>query len=358
MECLKTNSYDAILVDYDLGDRNGIEFIRDAICAGCLAPMILYTGRGSYEIDVEAMNAGAALYLTKAEVNSLLLERGIRYAIERKQSEQALRASEACYRQLFNAMLSGFALHEIICDGSGKPIDYRFLEVNPAFERITGLRAADILGKTVLEVLPETEDYWIDTYGKVALTGNPVRFENYSQALDKHFEVVAFSPRPRQFAAAFMDITERKASEEVLRAAKKELEQRVQDRTRELRSANEILEKIFSSIHLLVAFLDRDLNFIRVNEKYARTDGHDPAFFIGKNHFDLYPNQENEAIFRQVVEKGETYTAFAKPFENPQHPERGITYWDWSLHPIKEENGRVSALLFTLLDVTDRQQVD
>ena len=116
-------------------------------------------------------------------------------------------------------MVDGFALHEIICDEDGKPVDYRFLTVNPAFERIVGLKASDIIGKTVLEILPDTEPYWIETYGKVALTGEPVMFENYNAATDKHFRVTAYQPAPMQFACTFSDDTLRiKAEEELFRA--------------------------------------------------------------------------------------------------------------------------------------------
>ena len=133
---------------------------------------------------------------------------------KRKQAEETLLESEEKYRTIFEEMLNGFALHEIICDGDGKPIDYRFLAVNPAFERMTGLVAQDIMGKTVLEVLPETEPYWIETYGRVALTGDPVFFENYHQGLDSRFEVTAYRPAEGQFACIFQDVTKRKKAEE------------------------------------------------------------------------------------------------------------------------------------------------
>lgn len=236
---LYSNHYDAVLVDYDLGAHTGFEIIREAVDCGYPAPLILYTGRGSEQTDLEAMQAGAALYLAKGETNAWLLERGIRYAIERKQVEQALLESNERYRR-----------------------------------------------------------------------------------------------------------------------AQEELEHRVQERTQELRRANEILEKIFSNIHLMVAFLDTGFNFIRVNEKYAQADGRPLDFFPGKNHFDLYPNPENEAIFRRVVETGEPYITFARPFEYAEHPERGVTYWDWSLQPVKDEHGRVTELVFTLLDVTQYKQAE
>ena len=126
----------------------------------------------------------------------------------------AARKANRNYQQLFSEMIDAFALHEIICDDRGKPVDYRFLTVNPAFEHMTGLKSADILGKTVMEVLPDTEPYWMDKFGRVALTGEPVRFENYTISSDKHYEVSAYQPSPNQFACTFSDITKRVAAEE------------------------------------------------------------------------------------------------------------------------------------------------
>jgi PAS domain S-box-containing protein len=137
----------------------------------------------------------------------------------RKQAEQALRESEERYQRLFNSMTEGFAVHEIICDAEGKPCDYRFLEVNPAFETLTGLKKEDVLGKTVLEILPGTEPFWIETYGRVALSGEPAHFEQYSGALSRHYQVSAYRPAERRFACVFIDITERKQAEEALRAS-------------------------------------------------------------------------------------------------------------------------------------------
>jgi PAS domain S-box-containing protein len=127
--------------------------------------------------------------------------------------EEELRKSVEKYSLLFNSMLDGFALHDVIVDEEGKPEDYRFLNVNPAFEKLTGLDKENIVGKTVLEVLPEIERSWIETYGKVALTGEPVHFERYTVALDKYYEVTAFSPQKGQFACNFVDVTNRTKTE-------------------------------------------------------------------------------------------------------------------------------------------------
>jgi PAS domain S-box-containing protein len=116
----------------------------------------------------------------------------------------------------------------------------------------------------------------------------------------------------------------------------------------------QLLETILEHTHMLIAYMDPKFNFVRVNRAYAEADERDPSFFPGKNHFDLYPNEENKRIFQRVVETGEPFFANAKPFEYAEHPERGVTYWDWSLVPIDDTRGRVQGLLLTLADVTDR----
>ena len=130
-----------------------------------------------------------------------------------KQTEAALRESEERYRTLFENMTEGFALHEIVCSEQGEPCDYRFLDINPAFEQLTGLKRENVIGRLVTEALPGTEPGWIKAYGEVTLTGKPIHFENYSSALKRHYEVFAYRPAPRRFAVIFMDVTERKQAE-------------------------------------------------------------------------------------------------------------------------------------------------
>jgi PAS domain S-box-containing protein len=160
----------------------------------------------------------------------------------RKQAEEALRQSEQRYRSLFNGMTEGFALHEIICDEKGESCDYRFLEINPAFERLTGLKREDVVGKTMSQVLTNDDPKWVKIYGDVALTGKSIHFDNYSPVLKRHYEVFAYCPAPGQFGVLFMDITERKQAEEALRRSRDQLEMRVQERTEELRTINEDLK--------------------------------------------------------------------------------------------------------------------
>ncbi len=144
--------------------------------------------------------------------------------IAHRQDEEALRESEERYRTLFSSMSEGFGLHEMIYDDAGKPVNYRFLEINHGFEEQTGLKREDVIGKTVLEVLPDTEPYWIETYGKVASTGESARFESYHGLLDRWYGVYAFSPARGRFAVLFTDITARKKAEEALRESREDLE--------------------------------------------------------------------------------------------------------------------------------------
>ncbi len=131
----------------------------------------------------------------------------------RKHVEANLQESERKYRELFSSMIEGFALHELIVDDAGKPVDYRFIEANPAFEAMTGLKAEFIAGKTVKEVIPGIEPFWIETYGRVALSGTPITFENYSAPLGRWYQVQVYSPTPGRFATIFSDVSDRKKSE-------------------------------------------------------------------------------------------------------------------------------------------------
>jgi PAS domain S-box-containing protein len=149
--------------------------------------------------------------------------------------------------------------------------------------------------------------------------------------------VLSEDGRPAKLRGIMMDITEQKYAEHALR------------------QSHETLDRLFNTVHFCAVCLDRDFNFIQVNRAYAEACARPVDFFPGKNHFALYPQADNEAIFREVVQTGRPFTALAKPFCFPDHPEWGVTYWDWTLHPVKNPAGQVEGLLFILLDVTKRK---
>ncbi len=171
------------------------------------------------------------------------------------------------------------------------------------------------------------------------------------------------------------DITERKRMEHNLRRLNSRLEEQVHVRTSELREAvgcledevarrtlaegqlreqGRMLDGFFRHTITPLAFMDRNFNFVQVNEAYAAADSKTPDYFVGKNHFDLYPHDRNKAIFERVVQTGQLYRAHAKAFSYPNDTSR-ISYWDWQLTPLLDDHGQVKYLVLNLQDVTQRQ---
>lgn len=135
---------------------------------------------------------------------------------DRKKAEEALLASETKFRTLFDKMQEGFALHEIVFDGSGLPLDFRIVDVNPAFERITGVRKPDVIGRTIREIFPTINDDWIGEYRQVARDGSPRRFWSYSRRFNRYFDVHAYIPANGRLAVIFSDVTEQKKLQDEL----------------------------------------------------------------------------------------------------------------------------------------------
>jgi len=139
-------------------------------------------------------------------------------------------------------MVSGSALTEVIFDKKGKPYDYRYIEVNPAFENISGKKRSQVIGKTLLEIFPDTEPYWLQSLENVAVTGHPIRAENYYQEIDRFILAVGFRPQEGQVAFTAIDITERVNLEKALQKAHDDLEKQVAARTAELKQSNKELK--------------------------------------------------------------------------------------------------------------------
>jgi len=131
--------------------------------------------------------------------------------------EQQIRQSKERFQNLFIHMSNGFALHQMVDDSNGNACDYIFLEVNPAFEKLTGLAGKNIVGKRAREVLPTLEQHWIDKYASVANSGRAIVFEDYAKPLEKWYRVTAYCPLHGNFAVIIEDVTELKNAQSELR---------------------------------------------------------------------------------------------------------------------------------------------
>jgi PAS domain S-box-containing protein len=165
--------------------------------------------------------------------------------------------------------------------------------------------------------------------------------------------------KPLEIIGYWIDITERKRAEEErerLLVQVTEARADLEEVATALERERDVLQTIMESTHAQLAYFDPQFNFVRVNSAYAQGSGYSKQELFGRNHFELFPHAENQAIFEQVRETGEPVLFHAKPFEFPDRPELGTTYWDWTLVPVKDRHGEVRGLVLSLLDVTEREQ--
>ena len=274
--------------------------------------------------------------------------------VQRIGAEARLRDSEERYRTLFEAVDVGFCVIEMKFE-SGRAVDYRFEEVNPAFERQTGL--ADARGRWMRELAPDHEQHWFDIYGAVATTGEAIRFENGAATLARWFDVHAFrvgDPGARRVALLFNDISARKAAEDALRDLNETLEAQVAERTAELRFSRDIIEATTSPI---CAF-DHDYRLIAFNrahnDEFRRVNGFDTR--LGDVFPDLFIPEQRE-IMRALMARalaGESFTAT----EAFGRPEFGQPSWEIRYTPIRDAAGRIIGAFHLAEDISDRLRAE
>ena len=314
-----------------------------------------------------------------ANGSRLILEMGIDIT-NVKRAEEALReANETLEHRVFERTAELAAARALAVDEKNRL--EAVMEALPVALSIVDERGGVIKSNKMFEALwgtplPGTKE--IADYAAYrawwAGTGQPVRPEEWGAAravidgetvLGQMIEIESFegsrkvvmnSAAPVRDAAgkitgsavAIQDITDLKQTEARLAESKKSLE-----REKELLQA--IMNGAWNS-HLV--YLDRDFNFVRVNETYACTCGYRAEEMVGKNHFTLYPHEENRRIFEQVRDTGTPVEFHDRPFVFPDQPERGTTYWDWSLIPVRDKLGKVEGLVFSLVETTERKRAE
>ncbi len=187
------------------------------------------------------------------------------------QAQHALAESQERYRHLFDSMDEGYSIIEMIFDDADKAVDWRFLEVNPAFAKLTGLDNA--VGRRMRDIAPELEEHWFETYGRVALTGEAVRFVNNAKSLqDRWFDLYAVKvggPQSRKVAVLFTNITERRQIEEALRASEEQF------------------RATFETVAIGIVHVGLDHRWLRVNPAMCRLTGYTAQELTGKKFTDL-----------------------------------------------------------------------
>ena len=178
---------------------------------------------------------------------------------ERKRAEQTLLNSEKKFRELFNVLGEAIQLCELVYDEQGRPVDNLILDVNPAYEKHTGLLRGQVVGRRIKEILSTVEQVWLDRYDKVVRTSEMAYFEEYNAALDKWFRVQASHIEGNRFVSAFSDVTERKRAETALRETSRELVERNAELERFLYTASHDLKTPAVTIRTFLAYLEQDL---------------------------------------------------------------------------------------------------
>ncbi len=250
------------------------------------------------------------------------------------------------FDMFFNKMLDGFAYHKIVIDKMGKPVDYVFLEVNLAFEKLTGLKRQQVIGKRVTSALPGVEkdpSDWIGVYGRVALTGEPVQFENHAESLGKWFKISAYCPEKGYFVAIFEDITEQKIAQDEL-----------QKNERRLRKSEEIA-------HVGSWELDLVSNKLSWSDEVYRIFGLTPQKFAATYEAFLeavHPDDRkavDAAYSKSLRENKDSYEIEHQVVRKTTREIRNVLE---KCENIRDETGRIVRSVGMVQDITERKKTE
>lgn len=246
---------------------------------------------------------------------------------ERLQIQAKLQESERHYRQLFETMTEGFALHELIVNERGEPVDFRYLDVNPAFETLLSLRRDEVVGRRHSEFPSADREFWVKTYGQVALSGEPLRMEYVHPQSKREWIVLAYRTQPLRFAVLFSEISKWRQAEQ------------------ERRIMHERLLMIINNAPLILFSLDRAGRVTASEGKGLARVGLKPGQLVGKKISEEYPNATAEisAIGRALAGESVSFQA-----EGP-----GVCF-DSHYEPLFDADGQVIGMTGLAIDLTEQ----
>ena len=261
---------------------------------------------------------------------------------DRKLAEERLRESEEKYRTLFNSIDEGFCIMELICDQDGAFSDYRFLEVNSAFSKQTGLENAT--GNTILTLAPENEGFWVETYGEVVRTGTPQRFEHEARALGRWYDVFAFrvgQAEENKVAVVFADVSQKKLASAALQESEARFRLFV-DNVREYALVQTDFEGIITSW----------------NPGAERLFGYFSSEIVGKSFVMLLPEESRHdgLIAREMAKVTEGHKNVDAHVMQRKDDSQ---FWaEWITEPVFEDTGKLRGTAKVIRDETERQHAD
>ena len=273
---------------------------------------------------------------------------------DKRRQHRALRDSEEQYRLLFTQMHEGFSLNEIIVDAGGKTVDFRILVANAAYERHTGLKVANIVGKTIREVMPNADSRQIEIYGDVALTGRPQVVDYFSRTFDRHFRVRIFCPQQGRFATLFEDVTAAKLAEQ----EKEQRDVEVRRTAVVLQATTDLLRTILSNAPITIFAVDANGVFTLSDGKGLERVGLKPGENVGRSARELFASVPfvtdagvaliGSEVLRRVLDEGETVVAVSQ---------LGVVAFDNRIAPMRDAQGKITGAVGVATDITERKQL-
>lgn len=259
---------------------------------------------------------------------------------KRTETQEILSDSEEKFRLLINKMQLGLAIHRLICDKEGNPADALFLDCNHAFEKLINKTKKNIIGRTLLDVLPETEKHWIDKAGEVALTGKSVTYENYAGAINKYLSVVIYRLKELEFATIFEDITDRITA------------------TKEIEESKERCDRLSIQSRTFIWETDTKGLYTYVSPMIEKILGYTQQEIIGKKHFyDVHPEDSRESLKEAIFNIMDNQRSVID-FDNPLLRKDGKSIWvTTQAMPMYDTNGVYIGYQGSDRDITDSKEL-